>query len=309
MTPKPIVIIGSINMDLVCRVDRRPLPGETVLGRSFATIPGGKGANQAVAAAKLGGNVHMIGRVGDDDFGRQMLTGLQQHGVVTTHVSTTPNTASGVAMIVVDDSAENSIIVTPGANAAVTPTDIDAAAEVIRHAACVVMQLETPFETIEHAIGLCRKFGVYTILDPAPAAGDLPATFFAVDLLTPNEAEGRLIAGCGDDASHEAVGRALLDRGVKRVVLKMGRNGSILCERDKPSMHEPSFEVNAVDTTAAGDAFTAALAISIAEGWDRTKMLRFANAAGALACTKLGAQPSIPQLAAVTALVDSDRKC
>src|SRR5436190_21851972 len=194
--PGPIVIIGSINMDLVCRTGRMPRPGETILGGDFVTIPGGKGANQAVAAARLassGTEVFLIGRVGSDDFGQQLLEGLKQNAVNTAHVTTTPG-ASGVAMILVDRGGENSIVVAPGANAKLSPADVDSATSIISSASVVILQLEIPLNTVRHAVGLCRESAVFTILDPAPVPADgLPRALFAVDVLTPNQQEAALI--------------------------------------------------------------------------------------------------------------------
>jgi ribokinase len=301
---KPIVVIGSINIDLVCRAARRPAPGETLLGRDFAIMPGGKGANQAVAAARLGAEVHLIGRVGDDEFGRDLLAGLQHNSVRTNHVSITPGISSGVALIVVDDSGENSIVVVPGANARLMPADIDAAIAIISNAACVILQLETPYATVEHAIGLCRRLGVHTILDPAPApAGVMPAAFYQADLLTPNQSEARAILGAGSESLDDgSVGRSLLDRGVKCVVLKLGNRGAMILTATGVAQSVPSFPVTAVDTTAAGDAFTAALAVGFSERMGLSTAVKFANAAGASACIVAGAQPSLPTRAEVDAI-------
>ena len=276
--PGPIVIIGSINMDLVCCTPTLPRAGETVLGSEFLTIHGGKGANQAAAAARIAegrADVHMIGRVGDDDFGRELLGGLRENGVVTKRVGVTKGAASGVAMILVDRNGENSIVVTPGANAKLTPADIDAAQGLIRTAAVVVMQLEIPLATVRHALKLCRRLGVFTILDPAPAPAKPLA--FDVDLLTPNETETRTVRRAG----------------AKQVVLKLGARGSELIDGDGSHRVKP-FKVKVVDSTAAGDAFTGALAVGRALGMPMTETLRMANAAGALCCTKLGAQPALP---------------
>src|SRR3954454_3582570 len=194
----PIVVIGSINMDLVCRTPHIPRAGETILGNGLVTIPGGKGANQAVAAAKLASpntKVHMIGRVGSDDFGQRLLNGLTQHGVDTTHVTLTEGVASGVAMILVDTKGENTIVVTPGANAKLTPRDIDAAEDLIKTASVVLIQLEIPYQTVTHAIAMCQRLGVYSILDPAPAAHKLPRTMMGVDLFTPNQSEAEILLG------------------------------------------------------------------------------------------------------------------
>jgi ribokinase len=277
--PKPrIVVIGSINMDLVCRTSALPRAGETVLGSEFLTIPGGKGANQALAAARLAdgrADVHMIGRVGDDDFGRELVAGLRGNGVITKRVAVTTNVASGVATILVDRKGENCIVVTPGANAKVTPADVDAAEALIRSAAVVVMQLEIPLATVRHALAMCRRLGVYSILDPAPAPAK--PVRFRVDLLTPNETEARAVRTDGATA----------------VVLKLGARGCELVDADG-SRRVKGFEVKVVDSTAAGDAFTGALAVAHALGMPMPEALRMANAAGALCCTKLGAQPALP---------------
>jgi ribokinase len=281
--PRRIVIIGSINMDLVARSPRLPCAGETVLGSEFLTIPGGKGANQAVAAARIADgrvDVHMIGRVGDDDLGRELLAGLKANQVVTRRVEVTKSVASGVAMILVDHTGENSIVVTPGANAELTPADIDAAEKLIRSASVVVMQLEIPLATVRHALAMCRRVGVYTILDPAPAPAK--TVRFQVDLLTPNETEARTVR----------------TDGAKAVVLKLGAKGCELVDaaalRRRRRRRVKGFKVKVVDSTAAGDAFTGALAVAHALGMPMPEALRMANAAGALCCTKLGAQPALP---------------
>jgi ribokinase len=302
-----IAVIGSINMDLVCRTRTIPRPGETLLGTDFVTIPGGKGANQAVAAAKLAGKdtkVYMIGRVGGDDFGQRLLNGLIQHGVDSTYVTVTEKQSSGVAMILVDRKGENSIIVAPGANAKLTPADIDAADEIIRTAAAVVMQLEIPHETVLHTIAKCQEFGVYCILDPAPAPAKLPRAMLGVDLFTPNQSEAEVLIGLRDDKRKKRILRKvsdpkqiamhLLSRGAKSVVLKLGSKGSMLLGRDGTIQTAKAFKVRVVDTTAAGDAFTGALAVARAENMDAPTMLKFANAAGAICCKAFGAQPSLP---------------
>src|SRR4051794_6466183 len=181
-------------MDLVVRTPRLPAAGETVLGTGFQTIPGGKGANQAVAAARLGGNVYFVGRGGDDDFGHDLIDGLGAAGVRTEHVAETTAVASGCAVILVDERGENSIVVVPGANGGLSPADVEAAEAVLSTAACAVLQLEVPVETVVHAVRLCRRLRVYTILDPAPVPpGGLPDELYAVDLLTPNESEARAL--------------------------------------------------------------------------------------------------------------------
>jgi ribokinase len=300
---RPIVVIGSINMDLVIRVPRLPQAGETVLGTSFAVIPGGKGANQAVAAARLGGEVHLIGRVGQDDFGRQLLAGLRANGVNAGRVVSTPGVSSGCAAIAVDDAGENSIAVVPGANGLLSPADVDAAEELIASAAVVVMQLEVPMETVRHAAALCRRVGVATILDPAPVPpGGLPGELYDVDILTPNESEAAALIGWNGDAAPEAISARLLERGCQAVVLKLGAAGSLVGERSGPIMRLAPYTVTVVDTTAAGDAFTAALAVGLAEGMPLAETARLGNAAGALCCTRLGAQPALPTRQAVEEL-------
>lgn len=309
-TRKPIVVIGSINMDLVCRVAAMPQPGQTILGSDLVTVPGGKGANQAVAAAKLGAEVHMIGRVGDDDFGQRLLNGLKQHGVRTNRVIVSEGVSSGCAIILVDAVGENSIVVAPGANAQVTPADLDAAERLIAPAGCVVLQLEIPLKTVAHALTICRRHGVFTILDPAPAPPDgLPDRLFKVDVLTPNQSEAEAILGGSrmgrmkrtrrTDA--KTIGGELVRRGARSAVLKLGAKGSMLVAEQIE--HVAGFKVKVVDTTAAGDAFTAALAVAHVEGLRGVEALRFANAAGALACTTFGAQPSLPDRAAVERLL------
>jgi ribokinase len=301
---RPIVVIGSINMDLVCRTPRMPRAGETLLGSDLITIPGGKGANQAVAAAKLAGAelpVHMVGSVGNDDIGQRLLNGLRHHGVGTTNVTVTEGTPSGCAIIIVDGQGENCIVVAPGANAKVLPAHVDAAENIIASAAAVVLQLEIPLATVQHAIAMCQRLGVYTILDPAPAQ-PLPRACYGVDLFTPNENEAQSLLGIEQTAEvsktsvsdPKQLASGLLSQGAKQVVLKLGSKGSLYCSHDGQIQTVPAFRVNVADTTAAGDAFTAALAVSRAEQMDTRAMLRFANAAAAACCQSFGAQPALP---------------
>jgi ribokinase len=282
-------------MDLVARTPRLPGAGETVLGTGdLLSIPGGKGANQAVAAARLGADVHMVGRVGDDAFGRTLLAGLRAERVDTRFVKRTPGVASGCASIFVDAHGENCIVVSPGANARVTPADVDAAEGIIRRAAVVVLQLEIPLATVRRAIGIARKHGVPTVLDPAPVPpGGLPDALFRVDVLTPNEHEAAQLAGA-EHSDPKVLASRLLARGPREVVLKLGAKGALsLDSADVMSWAKP-FRVKAIDTTAAGDAFTGALAVAMAERMPHDAALRFANAAGALCCTRMGAQPALP---------------
>lgn len=312
---KPIVVIGSINMDLVCRIGQLPRSGETILGSDLQAIAGGKGANQAVAASRLGADVYQIGRVGSDDFGQQLIAGLKQNKVNTKYVKVTPKTSSGCALILVDENGENSIVVSPGANAHIHPTDIDAAQGLIRRSACVVMQLEIPLKTIQYAIKLCRRLGVYTILDPAPAPKHgLPRELFKVDLISPNETEAQILLGRKTLVEKHrnwqgraiAAGNQLRQHGAGAAVLKLGAKGAMLV--GESTLYTPGFKVRVVDTTAAGDSFTAALAVARAQGMSLPESLRMANAAGALACTTLGAQPSLPTSKAVQQLLNKHRR-
>lgn len=309
-----IVVIGSINMDLVVRSPRIPQPGDTVLGDQFVTLPGGKGANQAVAAARLaqeGTEVHLVGRVGEDDFGQRLLNGLTQHKVQTQHVTITEGMSSGVAMIVVDRKGENSIVVAPGANAKLSPADVDAAENLIATAAAVIMQLEVPTQTVAHALAMCQRHGVYTILDPAPVPEKgLPRALYGVDVLTPNQPEAFRLLGIAPQSKAtrrppdvKQIGTRLLARGSKAVVLKLGGKGAMLVTREPMIRTIRPFKVKVADTTAAGDAFTAALAVGRAEEMDLPEVVRFANAAGAAACTTFGAQPALPERTAVQRLL------
>ena len=298
---RPIVVVGSINTDLVVRTPHVPAPGETVLGSDLLTLPGGKGANQAVAASRLGASVHMIGRVGDDAFGARLREGLSAEGVGVDHVTVTPGVASGCAMILVDGRGENSIVVSPGANARLTPRDVDRAERLIRRAAAVVMQLEIPLSTVRHAIRLCRRLGVRTILDPAPVPPKgLPPALYRVDVLTPNEQEGAGLTGLRLPAR---IATALRSKGASTVVLKLGAKGALLLEGEGRPRNVAPFRVRAVDSTAAGDAFTGALAVALSERMPLDEAVRFANAAGALCCTKVGAQPALPDRRAVERLL------
>ncbi|MDB5324031.1 MAG: ribokinase [Phycisphaerales bacterium] len=315
MPRKPIVVIGSINMDLVCRCARMPRPGETVAGQDLLTIPGGKGANQAVAAAKVGAagdEVHLIGRVGADDFGQRMLVALREHGVRTQGITVTEGSSTGCAMILVDKAGENSIVLSPGANAKVSIEDVNAAADLIAGAAVVILQLEIPLDTVAHAIALCRRAGVKVILDPTPVpAKGLPKPLYQVDVLTPNQSEAEVLleTGAAMGRSKRArrvdakqLGEELLERGPGVVLLKLGAKGAMIV--DNEIQHVKGFKVNVTDTTAAGDAFNGALAVALAEGMELGRAVRFANAAGARACEKFGAQPALPTRMDVESLME-----
>ncbi|WP_397571337.1 ribokinase [Schlesneria sp. T3-172] len=304
-----IVVVGSINMDLVARMSRLPRPGETVLGTSFQTIPGGKGANQAVAAARLGANVMMIGCVGKDAFGDTLRRNLQDAGVNTVHVLDSPDVSSGVALIGVDDTGANSIAVVPGANALLTPEVVASREEVIAGARALIVQLETPLDAIASAIRLAHQHGVTTILDPAPApVNALPDALLSVDIISPNQTEAEVLTGVvvNDWESAKQAARVLQSRGAKDVVLKMGELGALVQLTGGSTEQIPAHKANIVDTTAAGDAFTAALTVALCEGMSLPAATHFACAAGTLACTRFGAQPAMPVRAELEAWMKTD---
>jgi ribokinase len=290
-----LVVVGSLNMDLVVRTPHLPRPGETILGRDFMTVPGGKGANQTVAAAKLGATVHMVGRVGSDDFGRALRENLRAAGADDSYVSTEDSAASGIAIIEVDDSGQNTIVVAPGANAHVTRADVDAARSIIASSQAVIAQLEIPLDTVGHALNTARTANVLTILNPAPAQSLSTELLSLVDLLVPNESEAALLTGIEvtDDVSAEQAARQLQERGARAVVITLGARGALALSEGK-AWRIPPFRVKAIDATAAGDAFVGALATAYATQRDLDTALREASAAGALAATRLGAQPSLP---------------
>jgi ribokinase len=301
---KPIVIVGSINTDLVSSAKRIPSIGETVIGTDFQVHPGGKGANQAVAIARLGYPVQLIGRLGSDGFGSQLRLHLESAGVNIAGVVTSEGT-SGVAVIVVSEKGENSIVVTPGANSKVTPQDIENNLDSIRNAGIVLAQLEIPIETVEYLAAVCAREGVPFILDPAPAT-DLPgAVFKHTAWLTPNQSEAAFYLKCTDrdpevdgDLPNEAA-RQLLGKGNQGVVLKMGERGAFVASREVTGILVPAFEVRAVDTTAAGDAFNGGFATGLMLGKSPKESARFACAVAGLSVTRCGAQPSMPSMTEV----------
>jgi ribokinase len=299
MAEEPLIlVVGSINMDLVVKTPRMAAPGETILGSDFKTSPGGKGANQAVGVARLGGNCAMIGCVGKDTFGEPLLNNLREEGIDCAGVTVTEDAPSGVAMIVVDSKGENSIVVAGGANHLVTPDDhIYPHEELFRRAALVLLQLELPMATVHAAIDLARRHGCKIVLDPAPAPIRMPEEFCMVDILTPNVTEAEQITGRkagSEERVDKQIASDLIALGAKAAVLKLGPRGSLAVTADGDFYTTAAYKVNVVDTTAAGDAFTAALAVAIARGDKLRHAAQFANAAGALACTTLGAQAAMP---------------
>lgn len=293
-----VVVVGSINMDLVVRCRTLPRPGETLSGSSFAEIPGGKGANQAAAAARLGARVSMVGRVGDDAFGRTLRESLAGNGVDVEAVKTTPEINSGLAVIAVEDSGQNSIIVVPGANGQLTTGDVQGAADIICSADVVLLQFEVPMSVIVETIRIVRSNGnARIIVDPAPAsAGDLPAEIYQADWVCPNETEAEVLCRRPVQTPDEAKDAVLWLRnaGVRNPIVTLGSQGIAWSdENGTPRIMNP-FVVSAVDTTAAGDAFAGALGVALGEGLADREALRFASAAGALATTRPGAQPAMP---------------
>jgi len=292
---RPIVVIGSSNTDMIVQLDRIPAPGETVLGGRFSTAPGGKGANQAVAAARAGGQVVFVARVGADSFGDQAIAGFTADGIDTRYIVRDENAASGVACIFVDRNGQNSIAVASGANMRLRPSDLHAAEGVIADAAVVLLQLEIPLETVDVAVDIAAAHGVPVILNPAPAQPLQDDLLRKIAILTPNEIEAGMLTGIRvtDEASAKKAALALCGRGVAMVVVTLGDRGSLLCGRDQ-IISIPAFPVKAVDTTAAGDVFNGALAVCLAEGQSIHDAVRFASAAAAISVTRLGAQPSAP---------------
>ena len=300
-----VVVVGSINMDLIARVKRLPRPGQTVAGHELLELPGGKGANQAVAAARLGARVTLIGRVGDDGFGTRLLENLRREQVDTRYVTTTANCSSGVAIVGVEDQGENSIIVTPGANGRLTPRDITDCEAVIAAADVLLVQLETPLETVAAAIAAARQFGVLTILDPAPASAPLPPELLSVDFLCPNQSEAAALSGLAVESTEDAIraASALRTLGAAHVVITMGHRGALLCDKTGVCTAMSPFGVAAIDSTAAGDAFAAGLGVALAESDDVHRAVDWGCAAGALAASRLGAQPAMPTRADVLQLL------
>ncbi len=302
MTAK-IVVVGSFNADLTSYMERMPRPGETVHGRRFVVGPGGKGSNQAVAAARLGAAVTFVGRIGQDVFAPFALNLWQQEGINTAYVVQDPEHATGVAPIFVDDSGENSIVVVLGANLAVSKADVDAAVEAIAEADVLLTQLEIDYETVGHALRVARERGVRTILNPAPAGHLPPAVIALADYLTPNETELEVLSG-RPGASIEEAAQSLLTTDEQTIVMTLGAQGARYLRRDGTALI-PSFKVEVVDTTGAGDAFNAGLAVALAEGRSLPDAIAFANATAALCVTRPGTAPSMPRRAEVEALLAS----
>jgi ribokinase len=295
---KPIVVVGSINLDLVASSERAPRPGETLSGTSFATFNGGKGANQAVAAGKLGYPVRMIGKVGDDAFGAGLKHGLRHAGVDVSAV-TIEKGSSGVALINIGSDGQNSIVVVPGANGKLLPKDISRHSRILKAAGMILAQLEIPLITVEALAVFAHRHGVPIMLDPAPAR-ELPSGLMRLlDWITPNESEARALCGLRADepfttATAKNCAELLLKGGTKNAIIKLGASGAFVATADGQRTMVPAFEVKAVDSTAAGDAYNAAFAASLLSGKDSIEAARFAAAVAAISVTRKGAQPSMP---------------
>ncbi len=289
------VVFGSINMDLVARTPRLPVPGETLLGHKFFTAPGGKGANQAVAIARLGIPTQIVGRVGSDSFGQEVLKSLQTAGVNTDYVLVDETASSGVAAIAVDDAGENQIIIIPGANGRIDGTDVERLESLLLGANALLLQFEISMSAVWRATQAAREAGVKVILDPAPAQIEVPEELYPlVDIITPNEIEAGQLVGFPVDGVEAATKAAdiLLQRGVGSAIVKLGAKGAV-CATEEETFFVPAFPVAAIDTVAAGDAFNGGLAVALAEGLSLQQAVVWGAAAGALASTKPGAQSSM----------------
>lgn len=299
-----VFIIGSANMDLVIQTPRRPAPGETLTGSGFLITPGGKGANQAVAAAKLGADARMLAKVGDDIFGARMLSDMREYGVDTSRIAVEPGVSTGVAVITLCE-GENTILLDPGANARLLPADVEPHLSALRESDILVMQLEIPLETIFYALDAARGSGCRVIVNPAPAPlTPLPASFFAgLYSLTPNEHEAALMTGLPVETREQAFAAldAFREMGVERPIITMGGEGAVYFDGETHRHQRAYPPEKIVDTTAAGDTFTAAVAVKLSQGASLSEAMDFAARAAAITVSRLGAQRSIPTLAEMNA--------
>jgi ribokinase len=304
-THKPkVAVVGSLNVDLVIKTERRPQKGETLIGEEFGIFTGGKGFNQAIAAARLGAEVTLIGRMGTDLFGDMLQSAMAENKIDTDFVSRDGEVGTGIASIIVDADGDNRIIVVPRANMRLSVEDVERAADRIAAADVLLLQLEVPVDASQRAAEIARAGGATVILNPAPAR-ELPDSFLAqVDILTPNETETEFLSGIqvSDDEGAACAAQVLLDKGISTVVLTLGKRGALLLTRDMKKL-VPAYTVNVVDTTAAGDAFCGALGTALAQGKTIEAAVAYANAAGALAVTVLGAEPAIPTAEQIAAFL------
>ena len=292
MKPK-ITVIGSSNTDMICRVPSIPRPGETILGSDFFIVQGGKGANQAVAAARAGGDVTFITCVGNDAFGQQAIEAYQKDGINTSCIQKINGVATGVALINVADSGENSIAVAPGANAHLTPNIVEGFSDVILASDIVLMQLEIPIETINHVARIAYEKGIPVVLNPAPAQEIDKEIMKFLTLVTPNEHEANLLSGCWSEAHDEKESAAKIQQqGAQSVIVTLGSKGAYYLNTEKDELIE-GIKVKAVDTTAAGDTFNGYLVVEMAKGKSISEAIKTANKAASISVTRFGAQPSI----------------
>jgi len=288
--------VGSLNMDLVTRAERLPRAGETLAGKSFSTVPGGKGANQAVAAARLGAHVAMVGCVGEDAYGEQLRAALVDEQIDCEAVTAVAGVSSGVALIVVDASSQNAIVIVAGGNGRLTPEVMASFDSKLAEADVIICQLEVPMDTVAYTLKRGRELGKIVILNPAPVIGPLPAGWFPmIDYVIPNESEATTLTGvCVDSlASAEAAASKLLEAGASKVIITLGALGSLFADGQR-FQHFPAPKVQAVDTTAAGDTFVGGFAAALARGQSEAQAIGFGQIAAALSVTRAGAQPSIP---------------
>lgn len=305
MKPK-IVVIGSSNTDLVVKLPRLPRPGETIIGGTFSMAAGGKGANQAVAASRAGGDVTFIAKVGNDHFGTQAIDGFRNDGLDTRFVDVVPASASGIGLIFVDQSGENCIGVASGANNELLPADVEKAGKVIASADVLLLQLEIPLTTVEAAVRIASKAGVRVLLNPAPARQLDPKFLNQISVIIPNENEVEILTGLRitDDTSVATAASILRNQCIPAVVITLGARGAYLSDAGGVEF-VPAFRVEAVDSTAAGDVFSGALAVALGEHVALNNAVRFASAAAALSVTRPGAQPSAPRREEITTLLMS----
>ncbi len=304
--PAKVVVVGSLNMDLVTRAERLPHAGETLHGKSFATVSGGKGANQAVASARLGARVSMIGCVGDDAYGEQLRAALLAEQI-DCQALTSVEGASGVALIVVDDNSQNAIVIVAGANSLLTPARVAGFEAVLAAADVIICQLEVPMDTVGYVLKRGRELGKTVILNPAPATSPLPADWYSsIDYLIPNESEASALSGLPVDSleSAELAANRLIAAGAGKVIITLGAQG-LLFANGQSVEHFPAPTVKAVDTTAAGDTFVGGFAAALASGKSEAQAIRFGQVAAALSVTRAGAQPSIPSFSDVQAFKTS----
>lgn len=306
---KKILVIGSLNMDFVIEVDKMPLPGQTVLGKRFSLSPGGKGANQAFAAGKLGANVSILGAVGNDEYGRKLLQNLNSVNVNVDNVITTDDANTGCAFINVDDTGENNIVVVGGANRLITKEIIDENINLITESDIIIVQLEIPLDVVGYAVKLAKENNKFVILDPAPAVSDLSDDLLSnIDIIKPNETEIQILSGIEIKSNEDIVtaARILIDKGVKNVIVTLGKDGSVLIDKNHVKYFS-ALDVETIDTTAAGDSFTAALAKALLEDKNLDDAISYAHIVSSIVVTKKGAQSSIPSQIEINEFINNWR--